>query len=453
MINIVDEFLDKYKLKNADYTFLVGFSGGYDSLCLLDILHKLSTKYGFRLVALHLNHNWRGEESRQDETNCKNFCKKNGIDFISEIIDPNIPKTENAAREARYEFFQRHAKNYKNSAIFTAHTRSDNAETIIYRVIKGTGINGLKGILPKRIVDGMPLYRPLMQISKTDIENYCNAKGLVANSDSSNFDISYKRNFIRHKIMPLFKEINDHAEKSIDSLAQLAISESNIVEEYLAVIKKDVFENSRLLSEKFKQLSNDVKQKIIYDLFLKENLDYDYKKISSVLDFINANLNSKSGSRYSITNDLWFFANSKYIYLITKTKSDENKNETPITKEGEYKVSGTDYIFEIKKYSGEDFKFPKENANIAYVSLDKIDFDLKLRTRRAGDIITPFGMDGSMKLKKYLNSKGISQHKKDELILLTQGSEVLWVATVGLSNKLKVVNKPTHVIELNYKKS
>jgi len=452
MIEIVDKFLSEYDLKKPDRTLLVGFSGGCDSLCLLDILQTLSKKYRFKVIALHLNHNWRGEESLQEELNCKKYCERVDIDCISETLEETEQKTENYAREARYDFFLRHAKKYPNSSIFTAHTRTDNAETIIYRVIKGTGIKGLQGILPKRMLEDIPIYRPLLHIARKEIEDYCNSKGLVANTDSSNFDINYKRNFIRHKIMPLFEEINFHAEKSIVSLATMAISQTNIVDEYMKLIRKDIYSNNKILTEKFKTMSDDIMRKVIYDAGIRDHLDYDSKKISNILDFIKNNFNSKAGSRYSITNDLWLFANSKYIYLITKTKGNENKQETNITKEGEYEVLGTTKAFSLKKHTGDvDLKFPGENAFSAYVNLDEVGLDLTIRTRREGDFITPFGMTGSMKLKKYLNAKHVSQHEKDELILLTQGSEVLWVVGVGISNKLKVVNFPSHVIELRNK--
>lgn len=452
MIELVEKFLGEFNLKSPDNVFLVGFSGGYDSLCLLDVLNELSKEHKFKIIALHLNHNWRGEESLHDEVNCRNFCQKIGVDFISETLG-NGPKTESFAREARYNFFLKYAVKYPNSSVFTAHTRTDNAETIIYRIIKGTGINGLKGIPPKRMLEGIPIYRPLLSFSRRDIEDYCNSKGLVPNIDSSNFDTSYKRNFIRQKIMPLFEEINFHAEKSIISLSKIAVSQINIVNEYTDLVKKEIFEGNKILTSKFKNLSEDVKRKIIYDICFEKKLDYDYKKIDNILEFVSNNLNSKSGSRYSLTIDLWLFVSSKYIYLITKTKAKENKNEINISQEGDYEISGTDKAFSIKKYSGGDnFNFPGEDALFAYVNLDKPGLNLTIRTRRPGDYIVPFGMTGSMKLKKYLNSKRVSLHDKDELILLCKGSEVLWIAGIGLSNNLKVVNKPTHVLKLKDKK-
>lgn len=452
MLDTVEKFLIDNELAKPEKTFLVGFSGGCDSLCMLDILNGFSKKYGFKLVALHLNHNWRGEESLGEENNCKKYCEASGIEFISETLLQTEQKTENAAREARYEFFVRQAKKYSNSAIFTAHTQSDNAETLIYRIIKGTGIRGLEGIKEKRIIDDIPIYRPILAISRCQTEDYCNSKGLMPNVDSSNFDTKYKRNFIRHKIMPMFCEINFHAEKSIDSLSKLAISRNKIVDEYIDLILKDIYHEKKILTEKFKNLSEDVMQQIIYVALLKFKLDYDRKKIVNILDFIKSNFDSKAGSTYSLTNDLWVFASSKYIYTINQTKADENKNEICITSEGEYPIMGTDKVFSITEFEGEDIRrFPAENSTLAYVNLSGLNINFTIRTRREGDYIMPFGMQGTMKLKKFLNDKEVPQHKRDEIILLCKDSEILWAASVGLSNKLKVVNRPTHVLELKDK--
>lgn len=464
MIEIVEKFLDEHNLKKLENNFLVGFSGGGDSMCLLDILNQLSKKYSFKLIALHLNHNWRGEESLNDEVNCKNFCDKHGIEYVSEVLEDG-PQTESFAREARYNFFVKHSKRYPNSCVFTAHTQTDNAETIIYRIIKGTGINGLQGIKPKRIIDDVCVYRPLLTFSTDQIRDYCISKGLVPNIDSSNFDVSYKRNFIRHKIMPLFSEVNSSYEQSIISLSKVAGEESAIVNDYLSSIQEGLFEDGKIITQFFKNLSKETMRKVIFNLVIDNKLDYDYKKIDDIYEFVIANFNSKAGSRYSLTNDLWLFVSSKYIYLITEIKAVKNLNEVKVISEGEWTFSGTDYIFSLQKFSCEihavypqesylskfcagQAVFPAANEYLAYVNFDYVGLDLTLRTRREGDYIIPFGMFGSMKLKKYLNSRAVAQHDKDNLILLCKDSEVLWVAGVGLSNKLKVVNKPTHVIEL-----
>ena len=395
----VKDFIKRHNLSGV---FLVGFSGGYDSMCLLHILSKFYPD----IVAIHLNHNWRGKESALEAQNCEKFTKSLGIKFYSEILPETVEKTETSAREARYDFFRRCAEKFNSKVVFTAHNFDDNAETVLYRIIKGTGINGLQGIAEKREI----FYRPLLKISRETIENYCKNNNLTPNIDSSNFNIKYKRNFIRHKIIPLMKEINPNVINAVNSLSDIA--------------------------------KNGEETDFIRTLLCSNNIEYDRKKIQRIHNFIEENKNSKSGKIYSLTNDLWLFVNHKNIEIISK--SEKSLREINITQEGEYQFD--DYIFSIKPFDKEIKTFPKDSDFKAYISTNKIDFTL--RYRKDGDIIKPLGASGSQKLKKYLNEKKIPQHKKDKLVLLCQNSEVLWVGGIGLSDKIKVIQNPTHLISL-----
>ena len=228
----IKEFLEKYNLNNPENTYLCAFSGGYDSMCLLHSLKQITPQN--RIVAIHLNHNWRGEESNQEEENCRNFCSEIGVEFYSEKLSSDIPHTETAAREARYEFFESCSKKFNSKIIFTAHNKNDNAETLIYRICKGTGIRGLCGIAENRGI----YYRPLLQISREIIEKYCTDFNLKPNNDSSNSDTSYKRNFIRAEILPkLNKKINPNTIEMVNSLSNAAREDTAIVEEYKKAIK------------------------------------------------------------------------------------------------------------------------------------------------------------------------------------------------------------------------
>lgn len=448
MLNVVENFLKDYDLINPDNTFLVAFSGGCDSLCLLDILNKLAQKYSYKLVALHLNHNWRGRESEKEADFCKTFCEQNSIEFVSEILEKTVQKTEDAARIARYDFFKRVSKKYKNPNLFTGHTLTDNAETVIYRIAKGTGIRGLQGILPCVSLENLPVYRPILELSREDTVNYCKEHDLSANQDSSNSDVKYKRNFIRHKISPLFNEINPKSQLAINSLAKLAISENSIVEEYIDTLKKEIFEEEKIITSNFAKLSCNLQKHIIYNIFVNNGLDYDSKKIENALSFILDNSKSKSGKTFSVTKDLWLFASSKYAYFLNKLKNIDRDFLVEIKGEGVYKINDeADFVLEISNIVLQ--KYPKETEQIAYVEMSNIDTkNLTLRYRNDGDYIVPFGMSGSMKLKKYFNSKKIPNHKKDEILLLCTKNEVLWAIGVGLSDKLRVVNSPTHVLKL-----
>lgn len=411
IVERVRNFIEKYKLKG---TFIVAFSGGYDSMCLLDILSDYND-----LVAIHLNHNWRGEESRLEEENCRRFAVSKGIKFYSETLPDTVEKTETAARNARYEFFEKCAKKFNSNVVFTAHNLDDNVETVIYRIIKGTGTAGLRGILEKRDI----FYRPLLTTTREEIELYCAKNNLTPNNDSSNENIKYKRNLIRKKIIPIMKEINPNVIKSVNSLSKIADYDYNL----LSCVNNNEFDNYK-----------------IRKMLIEHNIDYDCKKIGEIKNFIDENITSKSGKTLSLTKDLWLFVSNKSIEVINQNLKTDTK--ISIIKEGNYEFE--DYIFTIKPLN-KFFEFPKDSEFKAIVSIDKIDFTL--RHRQDGDFIQPLGTDGIQKIKKYLNEKKVPKHKKDSIVFLCNGNEVLWAAGLGISDKIKVKNQPTHLIELRKK--
>lgn len=417
---IKDNIKNFIKKHNLSGTIIVAFSGGYDSMCLLDILNKL----GEKLVAVHLNHNWRGKESLKEAENCENFAKSRGIQYYSEILPDSIEKTETAAREARYDFFRRCAKKFNSKIVFTAHNFDDNAETVLYRIIRGTGTIGLQGIAEKRDI----FYRPLLNTQRTEIEKYCKDNNLNPNNDSSNSNTKYKRNFIRHKIIPLLKEINPHITEALNSLSKIAYEDNSLIYNYLP---KNLIEVSEI-----------EQKRLIYKILNENNLDYDREKIENIQKFIQENKNSKSGKRISLTDNLWLYVNNKKAEIISKTE--KNTEEINISKCGKYKFE--DYIFSIEKYNKDIEKFPNDKEFKAYISVDEINFTL--RHRKDGDKIQPLGSAGSQKLKKYLNEKKIPQHEKDKLIFLCKDNEILWAAGIGLSEKIKVAQKPTHMLKL-----
>ncbi len=440
MKNKIEKFLKEYDLLDENRTLIVGFSGGFDSISLLNILKELSNSHTFRLIACHLNHNWRAEESKQEAKNCENFCKKNGIEFYVETLDATEKHTETRARELRYQFFNRVIEKFSADGLLTAHTKSDTAETLIYRLIKGTGIHGLKGISPKL----GKIYRPMLDISRKEVENYCQQNNLKPNNDSSNADNKYSRNFIRNKILPLFSKINNEYEEAVNSLSKLAIEDEEIVCEYLK--KLNIINENKIATNIFKKQSYAVQKRTIYDYFAKNNIEYSEEKIVNALKFVNENITSKSGKKHSLNSTQWLFVNIEIIEIITK--SDKNEDIIEISKCGEYEFGS--YIFSIQECTTLPEKFPQDKEMCSFVDLTDIK-NLTIRTRRNGDIIQPLGSKSTTKLKKYLMNKNIAQHLKDSLILLCTNNEVLWVGGIGLSEKIKVVKNCTHVITLKKK--
>ena len=450
IIEKVLEFLKNYDLISNKEVFLVGFSGGADSLCLLDILAKLSKKYEFSLIAAHLNHNWRAKESLLEEKRAKKYCEENKIPFYSETLSQDLPHTELEARKQRYNFFNRIAKKTGTTSIFTGHTRSDQVETVLYRIIKGTGLSGLTGIPEIRYQNGFtPIYRPLLTISREEILEYCKNNNLVYNVDSSNFNEDYLRNRIRLSLIPELKNYNSEVENAVLRLSSIAKDSETLIDEYLELINKKIYIKDEIITYEFLKLSFPAKKKVILELLSKNKVDFSFDKIDEIFNFIQENCSLKSGNTLSITKDLWLFASSGIIKLISSIKSDMIKFSMMVdfSQDNEIYHSELHKAFKISKWSGDKpDKFPQDTSNTVFVDITAIKEPVYLRTRRSGDRIQPFGMHDKMKLKKYLINKGIPEHLRDALPVLATDSEILWVAGVGMSELLRVNNKPSHVL-------
>ncbi len=439
MINKVLKFIDDYKLANK--TIVVGFSGGYDSMCLLDILDKFSEQLKIKLIAAHYNHNWRGKIARQEQEHCRQFCFDRNIEFYTETAPDDIKKNETEAREQRYAFFERAKLKFNADIVCTAHNYDDNAETILYRIIKGTGIVGLKGIIPVREY----YYRPLLNVTRSEIEEYNKLNGLNPNNDESNYDSIHKRNLIRYEILPLLQKINPEVKKSLNSLSSIAQSECNILDECMKNVSERLFNNGKILTKEYLKLSGDLQQKIIYNLIYNSEIDYNMSLVKNIVNFIQECSDKNKPSKFSLSTDKWLYVDKNIIEIISETI--KTNFELKVEGEGIYQFNNDTFMI---KTTNESFDKMQDEYS-ALVDLSCCE-DLVLRTRRDGDVIKPLGSNGTMKLKKYLMSKNIPQHVRDNLVLLCQDKEVLWVAGVGLSDRIKTIDKPTHRISIKYNK-
>ncbi len=422
IVDKVKKYLETLDIKGK---VICALSGGCDSVVLLHILYSL----GLDIVVVHLNHNWRGEESLRDEESSRTFAKSLNLEFYSETLSNKVKKTETEAREARYLFFAKCAKKYNSNFVFLAHNKNDNAETLLYRVIKGTGLKGLCSIPKQRDI----FYRPLLDVERSEIEKYALENNLQYVKDSSNECIKYQRNFIRKEILPLLEKINPDAICALNNLANLSCMHYKLLSNIIDETKKEIFYDDKIILDKYLNLSLSAKYEIIND-FLRNDLKYcDLKRIKSYVEFIEAN-HSKS-SKKSIKANLFLEISNGYIFKSSPNK--KNMTELKINGEGEYAFCEKKVA--LKKFSGPlDFK-NLENAH--YLSLD-FSNQVVLRTRRNGDIFTPFGMkSGTMKLKDYLINKKIPRQIRDNLLLLACGNEILCILGIQISQKVAVDDK------------
>ena len=431
MIEFVEKFISENNLKGK--VILTGLSGGVDSSVLCYILSKIKD---IKTIAIHLNHNWRGADSKRDEEFARNSANSAGLEFYSETLPDTVKKTETCAREARYLFFENCKKKFNANAVFLAHNKNDSIETLIYRLIKGTGPSGLNSIPKIREF----YYRPLLEFSREEIENFAQENNIRYITDKSNFDTKYKRNLIREKIIPLMEEINPCAINSISNFIKLNKMRQNIIDNVIFETKKRIFKNGKIKRSEFLKLNSEIQFEII-NCYLKNILKTrDFKTITRIVNFILKN----NSSKISINKNLFLKIYKDEIYLI----GSQNKNTENIEKKlKEGKNEFLNYILEIKK-----IKTPSTFSDNKFISLDFKNNDYILRTRRQEDIICPFGSSGFQKLKTYLIKKKVPVELRNEIPLIAVNNEVLYVPDTGISEKIKVDKKDEKCYKITVKR-
>ena len=224
MLQKIIETIKENAMFNKGDKIIVGVSGGPDSMCLLHILNTLRNTYFIDIVAAHLNHGLRGKDADEDEEYVKKFCENNNIEFYSKRV--NIDELSNAwgissemaGREARYSFFQELFSKLDANKIAIAHNANDQCETILMRIIRGTGLEGLEGIKPVR--DGRYI-RPLIKITRDEIEDYCDKNNINPRIDKTNLENIYSRNKVRLELIPYIKEnFNSHIIEVVNRLGE-----------------------------------------------------------------------------------------------------------------------------------------------------------------------------------------------------------------------------------------
>ena len=231
--------IKKYNMLQKGDSILAGVSGGPDSITLLHILYSLKKEYSLSILIAHLDHKFRGEESVADRKFCEDLAKRYNLEIVWEEIDvPKIAKEkgispEEAARLARYDFFKRVAKERGIDKIAVGHTRDDQAETVLMRIIRGAGMKGLSGISPVKNMQGNKIIRPLIGIFRKEVEDFILTEGLKFRKDSSNEKTIFTRNKIRLELIPLLeKDFNSNIKEVLANMAENLQVENDFLSKY-----------------------------------------------------------------------------------------------------------------------------------------------------------------------------------------------------------------------------
>lgn len=452
LLEKVEKYCITNKLIEKGDRIVVGVSGGPDSLCLLSLLNSLKDKYELRLIVVHINHSLR-EEADFEENYVKEIATKLNLNFFSKKVDINMLSkerkcsTEEVARNVRYEFFREVLEKTNSNKIAVAHNKNDNAETVLMNIIRGSGNTGVSGIDNKN----NDIIRPLICIGRDEIEKYCEEKSLTTMIDKTNFETVYTRNKVRNLVIPMLKEINPDIIESLNRFSEIVRDEEEFIEEYVKEIyNKIVIHNEdELYIEKneFLELKVGLKRRIlrmaIYE-FNKSLKDVSFKTVNNAIDEIE---HSQNGNIIKIVPGVKIFVQYNKLKFIKEKIEIEDYIY-------ELNIPGRVYLKEINKWitvevkNAEDVGITEKNPNIHFFDIAKTGKKLYVRNRKNGDYFYPTGMEGKKKLKDFFSD--LKLEKRDEIPIVTNGAEIVWVVGLRSSKKFLKDKSTKEVIIINY---
>ncbi|MBQ2765742.1 MAG: tRNA lysidine(34) synthetase TilS [Clostridia bacterium] len=440
--------LDAYNMLEAHRGVLVGYSGGADSSALLHLMKQICDERGLYLRALHVHHGIRGAEADRDAEFCRKTCERLNIDFTAQYADiPALAREsgkgiEETARAYRYDAFARAIENDgRLDCIATAHNADDNAETVIFNLTRGSGIDGLCGIPPMRTYNGIPIIRPLLYATKRDILGYLKENGIEYIFDSTNDDTAYTRNYIRHEIIPALEKINPALLTSVRRMTGNLRADAKYLE---GAARRFVIENSadgginaKVLASADKAISS----RAVCELFSKiSNKTLERVHVDAVLDLCKTGRENSSvcligGTRAKIENGRLYF---------TSESEDEPTAFEYNLHEGINHFENTDFAVFVSKCGEMREDLQKDNETLKNVyklsihtilSSDKINHMLSVRSRRDGDSYVFGGM--TRKLKKLYNDRGYSAKKRRETPIFCDAKGIVWVPGFPIADRVK----------------
>ncbi|MCK5811375.1 MAG: tRNA lysidine(34) synthetase TilS [Clostridiales bacterium] len=421
----IKAYIMKYHMIEKNDTIWVALSGGADSVCLLHTLYKLSESLKFSLKAIHINHQLRPKEAMKDQLFCKKLCKKMEIPLLCKSVNVKAFQQEHkmtleqAGRKVRYDIFS-----LLEGKVALGHHQDDQVETIIMNILRGTSGNGLLGIKPVN----RKYIRPLLDTKKQDILLYMGKHNLSFQTDSTNQDNQFIRNAIRNRVLPLLDEVmkkdvksnilklSDLISKDMTYLNQQATKEASMI---LSKKNKHVLIDNKKISLLNKAIATRVLRQAII-LYKGNIVDIEAIHIEQLLNICNQN---KTGNGMDLPGQLRVLVQFGYTYIYIPTIIEKIKYELKIP--GEVYIKEKNLLITTSICS--DYKKTKPDSDTHYFSYDNIHKSLYIRNRSEGDIIYPAKGNGHKKLKKYFIDKKIDRFQRNDLLLIVEGNNILYI--------------------------
>jgi tRNA(Ile)-lysidine synthase len=475
---------------------LVGVSGGPDSLCLLGILREA----GYQVIVAHFNHRLRPEADLEARS-VSELAKSQGLPFVTdgadvrEYAEEKSLSLEEAARMLRYRFLFAAARKNAAQAVAVGHTADDQVETVLMHFLRGAGLSGLKGMeyrtfLP--VFDAhIPLVRPLLSLWRTDTEAYCRLHNLEPHYDSSNADMAYFRNRLRHALIPELEKYNPRFKEALLRTAQVLQSDHAALQAEVDAAWKDIvagegegwvaFDRTGLTT-----LSRGLRGNLLRraaGLLQPEDRDFGFEALERAVAFAD----EPAGGQIDLANGLYLFAEQGKIILATdaadlpvaqwpqvrekmvigdqglgiRDKGPESKDQLSGSRDQssgsrESCVElGNGWVLEVEERPGDDENW-KGNADnwSAWLDADRLPpGELELRPRQPGDVFAPLGMGGqTTKVQDYFINNKIPRRARAHWPLVCAGGQVLWVVGYRIAHPFRITEKTKQVLHLEIKK-
>jgi tRNA(Ile)-lysidine synthase len=454
----VKETIKKYFMLSGQERVLVALSGGPDSVCLLHVLKNLKEELRLDLSVLYVDHGLRPEEVVGEKKFCENLCAKFSIPFLVKSIDvisyakENKLNKQEAARELRYRVFDDTAREINAHRIALGHTADDQAETLIMRLLRGSGHAGLSGIPPVR----GKFIRPLIRVQRKEIKQYLEEERIDFIVDSSNLKKDYLRNTIRLSLMPLIKEMNPNIIDTLSRTAAIFREEERYFEILVAktlmkLISRKTDSNIELFLSPLEAM-----EKIILRRTLRRAIDetnglrgINFVHIEDIIELIKK---GKAGDRLYLPHGIR--AIKAYSTLILTSEPPVKLDIYTLEVSGEAVLKEAGILIKASIQGSQDLEIKDLRPSDVFAAFDadRLIFPLIIRPRKEGDFFYPHGFGKKKKIQDFFVDEKVPREERDAIPLIISGEDIVWVVGYRGDERFRVTGGTKKVLKLEIKK-
>ena len=405
--------------------YLIGLSGGADSVALLMMLLPDIREGRIAVEAVHVNHGLRGAESDDDETFCRRLCEQESIPLTVYRADLQGKTDEASARKARYGFFRERYEAFRADGLILAHHADDQAETFLMRLTRGAGPEGLECMREDETVDGIRILRPMLRIRREEIRAALKKDGTGWREDSTNTDTAYLRNRIRQELIPALEAISESAVDKICRTAGMIAADNDVLDAATDQLLRENARGNILNAAAIAAEPDAMRRRVLRKWWNAEGPVLEEHALSAAqTEALTALLDVTKG-KTNLPGGVYAVRTGKHLIL---RSSEKEEAPEPVVFSGKETVFGN-YRITVGPSEGNpgDGKITQEVPDGFFEGYE-------IRTRRPGDRIRPFGSTGSRKLQDYLTDRRIGEPFRDQIPLICRGNEVLLVCGVGAGN-------------------